>query len=60
MSQLDPQQERISAIKAAADIICEDIRSQVYDNTTYSPSTDFLKDVYSVIHWTFMETLILK
>lgn len=49
-------------MKAAADIIREDIRSQVYDTTTYAPSTDFLSDVKTVIPESllpFLETLIL-
>lgn len=38
----DVQQERLRVVKAAAEIIVEDIRSQVYDNSEYPPSDNFL------------------
>lgn len=62
-SKLDPQQERMSVVRAAADIVREDIRSQVYNTSEFMPSNDFLQDVDSVIPETlkvFLETLILK
>lgn len=45
----DPQEERIRIITAAADIVREDIRSQVYNLAEYPPSHDFLQDTTSDI-----------
>ncbi|CAH1118147.1 unnamed protein product [Phaedon cochleariae] len=60
---LDPREERLRIVSAAADIIREDIRSQVYEISQYPPPDDFLKDVESVIPESllhFFESLILK
>ncbi|KAG5872326.1 hypothetical protein JTB14_037574 [Gonioctena quinquepunctata] len=62
-SKLDPQQERMSVVRAVADIVREDIRSQVYNTSEFMPSNDFLRDVDSVVPETlevFLETLILE
>ncbi|KAG5876961.1 hypothetical protein JTB14_027860 [Gonioctena quinquepunctata] len=66
----DPHQERRSVVRAAADIVREVIRFQVYNTSEFMPSNDFLQDVDSVIPETlkvfletskvFLETLILK
>lgn len=59
----DPQQERQRVVKAAADIILSDIRSEVYNTTIYPPSDNFLGDVESVIPDSLkllMESIILK
>lgn len=57
------QQERLRVVKAAAEIIVEDIRSQVYDNSQYPPSDDFFNNVDTVIPESvqlFYETVVLK
>lgn len=59
----DPQEERLRIVRAAADILREDIRSQVYETSQYPPLDDFLSDVESVIPTSllyFFESLILK
>ncbi|KAF2905066.1 hypothetical protein ILUMI_01109 [Ignelater luminosus] len=40
----DPQQENIRILEAAANILLGDIRSQVYNNTVFSPPDNFLDD----------------
>lgn len=45
----DKQEERLRVVRAAAAIILEDIRSQVYETEKYPPSDEFLKDVDSII-----------
>lgn len=37
------EEQRFRILKVAADIIVEDIRSHVYDNSVYTPSVDFLQ-----------------
>lgn len=59
----DPQAERQRVVKAAAEVIREDIRSQVYDTTQFTPSDDFFQNVNSVIPDSLkllLETVILK
>lgn len=45
----DADQKRLRIITAAAAIIREDIRTQIYETSSYPPSDDFLKDVNSCI-----------
>ncbi|KYQ51937.1 hypothetical protein ALC60_08955 [Trachymyrmex zeteki] len=59
----DPKEERKRIVKAAATIILEDIRSQVYETTHYPPSDNFLMDVQTVVPETLqilLEGIILK
>lgn len=45
----DPKEERLRVVQAAAAIILEDIRSQIYSTTQYPPSDQFLSDIEDVI-----------
>ncbi|KAG8182331.1 hypothetical protein JTE90_004097 [Oedothorax gibbosus] len=59
----DLVEERLRILKVAADILVEDIRSHVYDNSVYAPSVDYLRDVESAIPPSllyFMESVVLK
>lgn len=59
----DAHHERLRVVKAAAEIIVEDIRTQVYDTSQYPPSDDFFNNVDSVIPESvqlFFETVVLK
>lgn len=59
----DPQEERLRIIKTAADIILQDIRSQVYNTKEYPPSDNFLSDVNLVVPKSlalFFESIILR
>ena len=59
----DPHAERLRVVKAAAEIIREDIRSQVYDTYQFTPSDNFFQNVNSVIPESLrllLETVILK
>lgn len=56
-------EERLRIVEAAAKIICDDIRSQVYDVKEYPAPDRFLEEVESVIPETlknFLDTLIVK
>ena len=56
-------EERLRVVKAAAEIILEDIRSQTYDTTEYPPSDDFMRDIDSVVPESLkllLETIVLK
>lgn len=55
MDNVPPMEERCRIVRAAADIIREDIRSNVYPLENYCPSDDFLQDVNSVIPRTVSE-----
>lgn len=46
---MDPKEERQRIVKAAATILREDIRSQVYETSHYLPSDSFLQEVETVI-----------
>lgn len=55
------QDERLRVVLSAAKILCEDIRSKVYENTEYPPPDRFLEESESVIPETlrlFLETLM--
>lgn len=41
----DDQEERLRIVRTAAEIVREDIRSKVYDTTSYPPSNDFLQNL---------------
>lgn len=59
----NPAEERMRVVKSAADIILEDIRSQVYDTTEYPPTDDFMQDVDSVVPESLkllLETIVMK
>lgn len=51
----DVLQERLRIVRAAGEIILEDIRSKVFDTSTYPPNNNFLGGVHPVVS----ETLIL-
>lgn len=58
-----PEQERLRVVKAAADIILSDIRSQTYDTSTYPPSDDFFQNAETVIPdplCEFLEILVMQ
>ncbi|KMQ83773.1 hypothetical protein RF55_19127 [Lasius niger] len=55
----DIKEERLKIVKAAAEIITEDIRSQVYETNNYPPSDAFLKNVESDIRSTLQLLLNL-
>lgn len=55
----NPEEERMRVMKAAADIITEDIRSRVYNTTDYPPPDEFLNTVESDIPPTLL-TLVQK
>lgn len=57
MKYPDREGERLRVVKAAADIILEDIRSQVYNTTEYPPTDKFLNDVTTVIPQTLLTLL---
>lgn len=55
--------ERLRIVKKAAEIIRQDIQSQVYDTTTYPPSDDFLKEANDIIPSSlqkFLEEVTMK
>lgn len=54
MESSNREGERLRIMKAAADIILEDIRSQVYNTTEYAPTETFLIDVETVIPQTLL------
>ena len=57
------EEERLRVVRAAANILLEDIRSQVYETKKYPPSDIFLEDVDTVILETllcFLEQVIVK
>ncbi|CAG9769514.1 unnamed protein product [Ceutorhynchus assimilis] len=59
----NPSEERLRVLKAAAQIILEDIRSQTYEITQYPPSDDFLKDADDCVPESlkmFLKTIMLK
>lgn len=59
----DEHQERLRIIKAAAAIIREDIRTQIYDTLSYPSSDNFLKDVNNCISEsldTLLKNIIVK
>jgi len=59
----NPEEERLRVVKAAAEIILQDIRSVVYDVTEYPPSDNFLQDAESGIPESvmlFLESIVLK
>ncbi|KAJ8881834.1 hypothetical protein PR048_018320 [Dryococelus australis] len=47
--QSDPKEERLRIARAAASIVLDDVRSQVYETNQYPPSDNFLQDVNTVI-----------
>lgn len=57
MKSSNREEERLRVVKAAADIILEDIRSQVYNTTEYPPTDNFLNDVETVIPQTLLTLL---
>lgn len=59
----NPAEERMRVVKSAAEIILQDIRSQVYDTTEYPPSDDFLRETDSAVPDSpklLLETIVLK
>lgn len=61
--KLNPKEERLRIIKAAATIVLEDIRSQVYEISHYPPSDSFLQEVDTVIPETLqvlLQDIVLK
>lgn len=56
------REERLRIVQSAAKIICEDVRSQVYERNEYPPPDRFLEEIEAVIPETlsfFLETLIV-
>lgn len=56
-------EERLRIVQAAADIVCEDIRSQFYETGMYPPTDNFLGDVETAIPntlKTFLDAVIMK
>lgn len=57
------EEERVRVVKAAAEIICEDIRQKFYDTEHYPQTDDFLKNVQKDVPSTLeclLTTIIFK
>lgn len=44
------EEERLRIVKAAAEMICEDIRLKIYDTKHYPQTDDFLKNEEKIYH----------
>lgn len=61
--QANIREERLRIVKAAATIVLQDIRLQVYDTTTYPPSDRFLENIDNLVPETlaaFVQDVVLK
>lgn len=60
---MSEREERLRVVEAAAKIICEDIRTQVYNTTDYPPPDRFLEESQAAVPETlksFLDTLIVN